>query len=192
MATKKISALTTGTTATATDKIPIERSGANNYITPAMIAAYLVSAGKMGLVAQYHNSAAITIATGVAVIDFNTADYDPLSTVTTGASWVFTAPETGRYDFRLCACFIDPNGFAWASSGDGISITLRKNGTTTYDLAYWDSENGGAGTSHYPFLTGTRTLSLTASDTVAFRRDNFSGQTRKIGSGALIEVHRVA
>jgi len=39
MSTKKISALSTGTTANSTDKIPIERSGANYYITPAMLAA---------------------------------------------------------------------------------------------------------------------------------------------------------
>jgi hypothetical protein len=40
LATKKISTLSTGTTANASDKIPIERSGANFYITPAMIATY--------------------------------------------------------------------------------------------------------------------------------------------------------
>lgn len=41
MATKKISALTTGTTANASDKLPIERSGANFSITPAMIWTYI-------------------------------------------------------------------------------------------------------------------------------------------------------
>ena len=41
MATKKISQLTTGTTANASDKLPIERSGANFYITPAMIWTYI-------------------------------------------------------------------------------------------------------------------------------------------------------
>lgn len=37
MPTQKISALSTGTTAQAADKIPIERGGDNYYITPAMI-----------------------------------------------------------------------------------------------------------------------------------------------------------
>lgn len=37
MASLKISGFTTGTSALSTDKIPVERSGANVYITPAMI-----------------------------------------------------------------------------------------------------------------------------------------------------------
>lgn len=35
----KISALTTGTTASTADKIPIERGGANYYLTPPMVRA---------------------------------------------------------------------------------------------------------------------------------------------------------
>ena len=41
MATRKISAMSTGTTAIASDKIPIERSGSNLYITPTMLGAYI-------------------------------------------------------------------------------------------------------------------------------------------------------
>jgi len=41
MATKKFSQLSTGTTANASDKLPIERSGANFYVTPAMIKTYI-------------------------------------------------------------------------------------------------------------------------------------------------------
>mgnify|MGYP001588215698 CR=1 FL=1 len=45
MADTKISALTDGATADATDKIPIERAGANKYITPAYIQTFLTSIG---------------------------------------------------------------------------------------------------------------------------------------------------
>ena len=41
MADTKISALTDGVTANAADKIPIERSLANRYITPAYVRTYL-------------------------------------------------------------------------------------------------------------------------------------------------------
>jgi hypothetical protein len=41
LATKKISALNTGTTANGTDKLPIERGGVNYYITPAMLFTYI-------------------------------------------------------------------------------------------------------------------------------------------------------
>lgn len=41
MADTKISALTNGTTANATDRLPVARSGTNVYITPAYIQTYL-------------------------------------------------------------------------------------------------------------------------------------------------------
>jgi hypothetical protein len=41
MSTRKISQLTDGTTANGTDKIPVERSSANRYITPAYIWTYI-------------------------------------------------------------------------------------------------------------------------------------------------------
>lgn len=40
--TTKISAMSTGTTANATDKLEIERSGTTRYITPAMIYTYIL------------------------------------------------------------------------------------------------------------------------------------------------------
>jgi len=43
VADTKISALTDGTTADATDKIPVERGGANRYVTPAYISTYIDS-----------------------------------------------------------------------------------------------------------------------------------------------------
>ena len=41
MADTKISALTDGTTANGTDKVPVERAGGNRYITPAYISTYI-------------------------------------------------------------------------------------------------------------------------------------------------------
>jgi hypothetical protein len=61
LATKKISALTDGVTANASDKIPVERSGANKYITPAMLWSYLHPYAHLDNdVSPYNN---ITIAT---------------------------------------------------------------------------------------------------------------------------------
>lgn len=42
MADTKISALTDGVTANATDKIPVERGGANRYVTPSYIRTYML------------------------------------------------------------------------------------------------------------------------------------------------------
>lgn len=42
MADTKISALTDGVTANATDQIPVARSGANRYVTPAYVRTYII------------------------------------------------------------------------------------------------------------------------------------------------------
>lgn len=185
--TSKISALTAVTTPAETDQHEVNQGGVSKRETNTQILSL------RGLLAQYHNSANITLSTGLSGnINFNTSDYDPNSLVTTGASWVFTAPATGRYDIRLCSASVDPNGFAYANSGDGLRATIYKNGSSHADLAYWDSENGGSGVDHYFFLIGTRSISLTAGDTVAIKIDNFSGQTRLLNANAYIEIHRVA
>ncbi|MGY5875141.1 MAG: hypothetical protein RTU30_05305 [Candidatus Thorarchaeota archaeon] len=53
------------------------------------------------LVAKYHissSSANISFADGAAErVDYDEKDYDPYNAVTTGASWVFTAPHDGYY-----------------------------------------------------------------------------------------------
>jgi hypothetical protein len=77
LATKKISALTTGTTANPTDKIPIERSGSNYYITPAMFGTH----------ARVGRSTDQSISNNtVTAISFDTERTD------TGSFWVIGSP----------------------------------------------------------------------------------------------------
>jgi len=190
MATKKISAMTDGVTANATDTIPMVRSGLNKYITPAYIQTYIL--GNIGLLARYHNSSNLTMTTGATVINFNTSDYDPLSLVTTGVSWVFTAPATGWYKAEIENFFVDPNGSGW-SADDSVQVTPYKNGsllTGAPDLAYWDAGDAIATINKYPFLTGSITCSLTAGDTLALKFNNSATSTRKVDQQAAITISR--
>jgi hypothetical protein len=55
----------------------------------------------IGLVVQAHKAADLTLAASTTYhVDFDTVDYDPHSAITTGASWVFTAPAAGWYRFE--------------------------------------------------------------------------------------------
>ena len=191
--TTKISAMTDGVTANATDEIPVVRSGANKTITPAYIAAYLFSAGKVGLLARYHLSANTSFtATGGTLINFDASDYDPLSLVTTGASWVFTAPATGWYEVKIEDFYVDPNGVIWHTD-DSVKVRPYKNGSALGlpDLAYWDAGDGTTTLFKYPFLAGGITCALTAGDTVALKFHNSATSTRKVSAQAAIVISRV-
>jgi hypothetical protein len=132
--------------------------------------------------------------TGDHVIDFNTSDYDPLATVTTGGSWHFTAPATGWYKFELENCIIDPNSAGY-SVDDSFSVNPFKNGTWISgfpSLAYWDA--GDAITTHnnYENLNGSQTVALTSGDAFALHFNNSTSGTRKISLLAAIVITRVA
>lgn len=123
----KISALTDGATANATDKIPVERSGANRYITPAYIKTYIASY----IVARCHTTGFLNLNAGdEGRLDFDGVDEDPGSAITTGGSWHFTAPVAGRYTFEVAECLMNANGADW-SAGDMMQLILYK-GTSTY------------------------------------------------------------
>ena len=68
---------------------------------------------------SYYASGAQTV--NAAPINFDTSIYDPSSSVTTGASWKFTAPDTAYYDVFANLSI---------SSASTISISLFKNGSS--------------------------------------------------------------
>jgi len=190
MATRKISALTTGTTAQNTDKIPIERSGANYYITPAMLATLIGGGGSnAGLVARYHLAADLLVTIG-GIITFDTQDYDPDSTVTTGASWHFTAPATAWYEVKLVNCRLDPNGNTWVE-GSYMQCEIYKNGSAYQNLVVYDPPANSTVGDPWPWFSGSSALSLTAGDTLRLQTTNFTTQDRKLAAGSAIEIYRV-
>jgi hypothetical protein len=122
MATKKISALSTGTTANANDKIPIERSGANLYITPAMIQAG-VSGGYTQGARVFNNSTQSLAAATVVYSDYDTEDYDTdtIHSAVTNTTRL-TCKTAGKY-------LIGGSGrIGGATAGTALTIRIRLNG----------------------------------------------------------------
>lgn len=58
------------------------------------------------------------------VINYDTKDYDTHNAVTTGASWVFTAPISDYYRYSFRIQFVDA---AW-TAGNAIDFSARRNG----------------------------------------------------------------
>lgn len=88
---------------------------------PAVIAA------SEKIACRYTSTAGQTIeaAGSGEVINFETKDYDTHSAVTTGASWVFTAPISDYYRYDFSIEFADA---AW-TSGDSIDLAVRRSGS---------------------------------------------------------------
>lgn len=98
-------------------------------------------------VARASLSAGASFAAGVP-INFDTIDFDTFASITVGASWKFTAPQTGYYSVSVV---LDHGG---GSDGD---IELRKNGTTNCYLTY-------ANTSPPNIASGSAIIQLNAGD----------------------------
>lgn len=101
-------------------------------------------------------------------INYNSSEYDPYSLVTTGASWVWTAPYPGWVKGH--ARMMYASTASWAD-GDAGEIDLYKNGNkyTVIDR----KDNHPANT--FMMLEGTFFLTVTTGDTLAARAFQNSG-----------------
>lgn len=131
------------------------------------------------IAARYKTSTAHSIASGSETrVNFDTQDYDPRAAVTTGASWVFTAPIGGYYAFKVT---VQLTGVATWAPGEYMSLYARVNGTIMSLFDYFD--NLSAGVNHQMTLSGGDCLHLDAADTLAFYVYQNSGGAINLRSG---------
>lgn len=187
MSSTKISALTDATSALESDEVPVARSGANRRLTLTELHALrgLLVRAKTAANIDYSDSTTTTI-------NFATVEKDPGAGVTTGASWHYTVPTGGggEYEVRITSALVRPQSSTYAD-GVYIQVDLDINGSTIDTLGFWQSP-GVSSTTAWVQLQGGRSVTLAAGDTVALSFTNASGATRRLTSGARIEIYRVA
>lgn len=106
---------------------------------------------------RYTTSAGQVIATGAgSVVDFGTKDYDTHGAVTTGASWKFTAPISGKYSVKAMVYY---EGTSWTVADK--TINLRKNGSLNQ---YLTVETPDAGLTKFLAISGSGTINLLAGE----------------------------
>lgn len=109
------------------------------------------------------------------ILDFPTQDYDSHGSVTTGASWKFTAPVSGFYAVKVSA-LTDAN-----TDTAVVALDLYKNGSQVATIARAQK----AGTTSTPYqLFGSTDVSLAAGDYIDIRLVNSSGNTRTLATNA--------
>ncbi len=114
------------------------------------------------------------------LIQFDTVDFDTASAITTGASWKYTAPATGKYRVSAAVLLASNTNFA---AGTYVEMDLRKNGSTYCSLAFNEVlANTIGGSAYVPQLVGSATISLTAGDYIDVVVNQTSGFTQTSNS----------
>lgn len=108
--------------------------------------------------ARYH--AGSTTFTTETRLNFATQDYDTHGAVTTGASWVFTAPVSGYYE--VTGLFNSAAAPSWVS-GNSINVQLNKNGS---DVSLLNRLYYSASVSVAADLNFSAQVQLNAGDTI--------------------------
>jgi len=103
------------------------------------------------------------LATGATeVIDYDNVVYDTHSAVTTGASWVFTAPVSGKY--RVAAAQVLSSGVP--AVNDQFNLSIFVNGAERTKLTIWFAPNT---TATIPAVNGAVDVDLVVGDTLDIR-----------------------
>lgn len=114
--------------------LPLNASGAGNFVTVERISGPSAIAASESVNARYTSTAGQSIANATtAIVDFGTKDYDSHGAVTTGASWKFTAPISGKYSVSTRMRW---SSAAWAAIGNNTTTYLYKNGS---EYSYLDN-----------------------------------------------------
>jgi hypothetical protein len=120
-------------------------------------------------------------------LNFDSADIDTYSAVTTGASWVFTCPVAGYY--RVSAKVQLTADAAWAD-GEPFSVDLYYNGAFYSRLGNADNYASGCTAAGQ----GTDIIHLDAGDTISIWVTQISGSsltTRALANRTYVAIERI-
>lgn len=129
--------------------------------------------------ARYYRSTSLSISNASETrINFDTSVFDSHSAVTTGGSWVFTAPRAGLY---LVAATVEYDSTTAWDQGERTYIALYKNGSKNGTLA---RKEFSANINNTTVMNGSIVVSLAASDTLYITTEQNSGASLNIANGS--------
>lgn len=137
--------------------------------------------------ARYTSTGSQAFTTSDVQVNFDTKDYDSHSAVTTGATWKFTAPISGKYAVKTTM----QTGSFTGVVGNNIVAILYKTGSLFSKL---DLKGCETTSSQIKALSGSDTVSLLAGDTLDIRINRDSGLSVSLsgtGSNVHIAIERV-
>ena len=142
--------------------------------------------------ARYDTDAGQSIANNSQVIvDFEDIDYDPFSSVTTGASWNYEAPETGFYFISSKIVFAANNAF---TVGNNVFSQIFVDAVGKTELGRFDVNDNVSPTAIGITVAGSDVLFLTQGEKLDVRIFQNSGGARTlataVGTANYITIER--
>lgn len=135
--------------------------------------------------ARYESSVGATFTVAGQTINFDTKAFDTHNAVTTGASWVFTAPVSGKY--RVSS---GVGGIFNTTGGAGVFIEIVKGAATPLTRGYGGSPTGA----FYSSCNVSDTVQLLAGETVkitAVRDGGSANATSQTGRMVYVAIERI-
>lgn len=127
--------------------------------------------------ARYTTVAGQSIPSGTgAIVDFGTSDYDTHSGVTTGSSWKFTAPVSGKYAVKGFVTFATDS----FTASYVFSLDLYKNGNFYQRVGFARAVASSVATY---VVQGSADIALSAGDYIDLRVSHTESTSRSLASG---------
>ena len=148
-----------------------------------------VAARRIYPVRYERGGTAQSIANSGVRVDFNTQIFDPYSLVTTGASWVYTCPETGYYQVSASVSF-----FALENWSAGFDLDTRVFINTTQEVTLNRIRMSVAKTAdRNRDVVGSALIYCSKNDTIHLKAYHQETGTRDIstGDGSYISIHYI-
>ena len=138
--------------------------------------------------ARYNQSSGQSISNNtLTIVDYSTKSYDATGSVTTGASWKFTAPISGIYKINSKTVF----GTGSMNAGTRLFMDLYKNGSQFSRLNDYEVEVTAAS---FRELAGEDSIPLLAGDFIDIRINQDNGTTEALASDSaqnFITINRI-
>jgi hypothetical protein len=126
---------------------------------------------------------------GTEIIDFDTSIINTHGSVTTGASWQFTAPVSGIYRVSVC---LDFGAVTAGAIGQGVAAFVFKNGVSNAKLGAQRYQTTGGATNQ--MVSGSNIVKCLAGDTLDIRVTQNSGSALSLSAGAgedIVSIERI-
>lgn len=164
--------------------VALEAGAGNNSVSVERVSGPSAIAANELIAAKYVRTTTQSIPNATATIcDFATLVFDSHGAVTTGASWQFQAPATGKYQLNVITSI-------GASATGFRSLYLYKNGTLDQYL------NFQVPSANTFIMNGSALVDLVPGDYIDIRIEQSSGGALDLNPGAvstfdLVSIHRI-
>lgn len=171
--------------------ITLESDEEKNYVTVHKVQGPSTISSTETIAAAYDTDAGQSIDNDsfeIVNFDSTTFGYDTHGSVTTGASWKFTAPATGYYSVKVFLQFADSANW---NAGESAVLDIYKNGTYTRRLAYNEIQANGT---YIVGVGGGTELQLDKGDYIDARVYQNTGSALALSSAEEanhITIHRI-